>query len=121
MQCASHGSQPPSVHPNPQPWRARAAGAHAAYLGELQSGALLGESDAELQRELSLLLRTLLLLEPPLRRLHQLVRPLSSLGRSSHPKLFCVGVGDLALGRPCPHWGEFESRLWYNVFISMYY
>lgn len=54
--------------------RARAAGAHAAYLGELQSGALLGEGDAELQRELSLLLRTLLLLAPPLRRLHLLVR-----------------------------------------------
>ncbi|KAK9833447.1 hypothetical protein WJX81_006327 [Elliptochloris bilobata] len=48
-------------------------GAHAAYLGELQSGALLGEGDAELQRELSLLLRTLLLLTPPLRRLHLLV------------------------------------------------
>ena len=55
--------------------RWRAPDAHAAYLGEMQGGALLGEADAELQRELSLLLRTLQHLHPPLRRLHLLARP----------------------------------------------
>lgn len=83
------------MHPNPQLRRARVAGAHAAYLGELQSGALLGESDAELQRELSLLLRTLLLLEPPLRRLHQLVRLRH--WRSYCSKLSCRDLRVLAL------------------------